>query len=151
MCEITWTRAVKQRDGGICVVCGSPGVNAHHIYGKNYIPELNLMVENGVTLCRKCHIWVHRGSFCGQSKYKHSAEESVEKLMARSASPSVRPLVERLVAATGITMRAADMLEEKRNRHEDVVPVDLKDDVIQLLKAARCDILEYIPDGGNAK
>jgi 5-methylcytosine-specific restriction endonuclease McrA len=55
-----WARLVKHRDGK-CVNCGSKKeLNAHHVesYAKN--ESLRFDVNNGITLCRACHIDYHK-------------------------------------------------------------------------------------------
>lgn len=53
-----WRKAVFERDCYTCQMCGkksSGDIEAHHIYTwKNY-PEKRFDVENGITLCKKCH------------------------------------------------------------------------------------------------
>ena len=50
-----WSNKVKSRDGK-CQVCGSThNLEAHHIKPKNQNPELTHDVDNGMTLCEKCH------------------------------------------------------------------------------------------------
>lgn len=57
-----WRKAVYERDHYTCQICGKVGgrLNAHHIksFAKN--PDLRFDVDNGVTLCDKCHKDVHR-------------------------------------------------------------------------------------------
>lgn len=62
-----WASAVKERDCWRCI-CGYQGVkgkkdvDAHHIVPKESIPwgkTLRRVVENGITLCRSCHRFVH--------------------------------------------------------------------------------------------
>lgn len=56
-----WRLAVYQRDNYKCVKCGSKErINAHHIRSWKYYPELRYDVDNGVTLCEKCHIALHQ-------------------------------------------------------------------------------------------
>lgn len=60
-----WAYEVIRRDGGACVVCGHrkqgrKDVAAHHILSRARHPELALLVNNGVTLCRPCHDDEHR-------------------------------------------------------------------------------------------
>ena len=56
-----WRLAVYKRDGYKCCFCGSKiRLNAHHIKSwKNY-PELRYNLDNGITLCEKCHIKLHQ-------------------------------------------------------------------------------------------
>jgi endogenous inhibitor of DNA gyrase (YacG/DUF329 family) len=53
---IVWGRQVKERDGHICQICSSDKeLHAHHILPVVDFPELAKDLENGTTLCRKCH------------------------------------------------------------------------------------------------
>ena len=50
-----WSLAVKTRDKFRCRVCLGEGTDAHHVIhrGQNY--GMKWDIENGITLCRKCH------------------------------------------------------------------------------------------------
>lgn len=55
-----WRNLVLERDGRVCVRCGSSGsrynpLQADHILPKSRYPHLALVVSNGRTLCKKCH------------------------------------------------------------------------------------------------
>ncbi len=59
-----WRREVYKRDNFQCQVCGynkSGALEAHHKKPRNKYPELLLDVDNGITLCKKCHKEVHYG------------------------------------------------------------------------------------------
>ena len=62
---IQWRNQVLSRDSYICQDCerqcrkSEKGLAAHHIKPYAKYPELRLDVDNGVTLCRKCHMARH--------------------------------------------------------------------------------------------
>lgn len=57
-----WRLAVFERDKYTCRVCNTKGgiLHAHHIKEWAKHSELRFDINNGLTLCRKCHIEVHR-------------------------------------------------------------------------------------------
>lgn len=55
-----WRSSVFKRDDYSCVVCTSnKNIRAHHLESFGLYPDLRLLIENGVTLCEKCHINFH--------------------------------------------------------------------------------------------
>lgn len=55
-----WRDAVYKKDNYRCQFCGANRkLNAHHLYSYKGYPELAYDVDNGVTLCRKCHSALH--------------------------------------------------------------------------------------------
>lgn len=57
-----WRTAVFKRDGFKCQICGQVGgeLNAHHIKHFKDYPAERFKVDNGITLCGKCHRELHR-------------------------------------------------------------------------------------------
>lgn len=53
-----WRLAVYERDRFVCQLCGCKGngdLQAHHILTRENNPELMFFLDNGITLCKKCH------------------------------------------------------------------------------------------------
>ena len=55
-----WREAVLSRDGHKCVRCDNGNnLHAHHIQRQHSHPHLALVVDNGETLCKECHVDEH--------------------------------------------------------------------------------------------
>lgn len=60
---IYWRRQVYIRDNYTCIVCGykkGGNIEAHHLDGYNWAKDKRTDINNGVTLCEKCHVEFHR-------------------------------------------------------------------------------------------
>ena len=58
-----WRRSVFERDSYKCRHCGDDrgrNLQAHHIKGWRDFPELRFAIDNGLTLCKPCHVDIHR-------------------------------------------------------------------------------------------
>lgn len=60
-----WVRKVFERDNYTCQCCGKRGgnLNAHHLYNFSEHEELRYDINNGITLCEKCHLIAYPNSF----------------------------------------------------------------------------------------
>ena len=58
----SWRENVFARDNWICQKCGERGgkLASHHLHNFADFFELRASIENGITLCKKCHIEFHK-------------------------------------------------------------------------------------------
>ncbi len=57
-----WREAVFERDDYTCRICmkrGKGTLHAHHLLSFKNFPKFRLAINNGVTLCKKCHQKIH--------------------------------------------------------------------------------------------
>lgn len=55
-----WSKIVQDRDNHLCLECNGKSEIAHHVLHKSEYPEFSLIPSNGISLCRPCHIIIHR-------------------------------------------------------------------------------------------
>lgn len=59
-----WRTHVYQRDRWTCQKCGIKcnrhNIIAHHKLSFKYFPSVRYVVDNGITLCRNCHVIEHK-------------------------------------------------------------------------------------------
>ena len=75
--NIIWRKAVYERDGYTCQVCGADkggDLVAHHLDSYTDFPDKRYDVANGVTLCESCHKRFHH-----KYTYHHNTREQFEE------------------------------------------------------------------------
>jgi hypothetical protein len=73
-----WTKVIYEKDNYICQKCSQVGgkLNAHHVYNYSTNEELRYDDNNGITLCKKCHIKFHK-----KYGYKNNSQEQLDKFL----------------------------------------------------------------------
>jgi hypothetical protein len=73
-----WREKVFKRDDFTCQICSVKGgyLHAHHKRGFAHVPESRFDVDNGITLCKKCHMEVH-SSKCAQTQEKNKLKKQL--------------------------------------------------------------------------
>jgi hypothetical protein len=78
----TWRKQVWRRDNYKCCVCGDNNkINAHHLEGYIHNPKLRYNIENGITLCKKCH-----NSFHGEYGFGNNNSKQFKQWLIKSAT-----------------------------------------------------------------
>lgn len=55
-----WSKTIKKLDNKMCKNCNSTkNLHAHHLFPKALFPEIALDLDNGITLCKPCHVIIH--------------------------------------------------------------------------------------------
>jgi DNA-binding XRE family transcriptional regulator len=77
-----WRRAVKDRDGWKCMECGEEDkrkLHSHHIKPVRNVDDIKLLtdINNGITLCKKCHYKTYLKEEKFEKFYKGLLEKAV--------------------------------------------------------------------------
>ena len=55
-----WSKIIlNSAENGMCEVCGNLAHDPHHFFGKGSAGSLRLNLNNGIPLCRGCHMGIH--------------------------------------------------------------------------------------------
>lgn len=76
-----WIRKVFERDNYTCQCCGKRGgnLNAHHLYNFSEYETLRYDVDNGITLCERCHLLGYPNSFHSIYGERNNTPEQMEE------------------------------------------------------------------------
>lgn len=83
-CDSLWSKAVRLRDKGKCVLCGSDShCQAHHWYHtRAQGNSTRWNINNGITLCYTCHLYkVHSGA----AYYMNQAKDAAIRIIGQEA------------------------------------------------------------------
>lgn len=114
-----WARDIKNRDGK-CMHCGSiMDLHAHHIKQKSTHPDLLLNLDNGITLCYRCH------------KAEHERNRPIR---IRSYTPQRKTLIKKIISLENqlkITKELLSQMTEECNYiHEELANREQKINIL---------------------
>lgn len=95
---VKWRQKIFERDRFTCQLSGEPGghLEAHHIKGKYKHPELIYDVNNGITLRKYMHQYVHdKGAEKFEKKFAEIAKTN-------KAKKRIKKVVKKIKAIKGI-------------------------------------------------
>lgn len=80
-----WRSCVLERDNYTCQCCGEKNtyLEVHHIYNYSDYPDLRTDINNGITLCYKCHSINYKGSFHSVYTQFHNTYEQLKEYIQR--------------------------------------------------------------------
>ena len=89
-------------------------IQAHHIKLWKDYPDLRFEVDNGVTLCKRCHIEIHRdlrkkGEFGGSLKMKINGNPELSRKIANRLPESVTVRAEETITPISALPERDDM------------------------------------------
>jgi hypothetical protein len=83
---------ILERDNYKCQICGETHrLQAHHIYPGSTHPMLSNDVDNGITLCKKCHKKVHKLPGCGLHEIAACSQRIKQDLDDKGIDPHEIP------------------------------------------------------------
>jgi 5-methylcytosine-specific restriction endonuclease McrA len=95
--DLAWSKAVRERDGYRCQLCGRwygpgsgravQGLHAAHIFSRNNL-AVRHDLDNGVTLCYAHHRWAHENPVAFAEWVKRRLGEARYEALRRRAGAS---------------------------------------------------------------
>jgi len=101
--DALWSAIVRRNWDGLCAVCGRPGSQSHHFFGKKSCSALRWVPENGLYMCFHDHI--------GLIHQQGQTEPARDALIKKIGFEKFQKLKENAHAVKKITI---DMLLEVR-------------------------------------
>lgn len=102
---VEWRQKVFERDRFTCQLCNEPGghLEAHHIKLKSQYPELIFDVNNGITLRKYMHKFVHEK---GPEKFE---KKFTELAKSNKAKKRIKKVVKKMKAIKGIKKKKTSL------------------------------------------
>ena len=134
-----WQKAVFDRDGYECQMCGSKDdLQAHHKLDFIEFPSLRYELQNGITLCRTCHNKVHK-------KPSDNQEQTENKPKKTKSKPNVNVNVN-VNDNVNENVNVNDNDNDNDNGAGSVVVVGCGDDRFNICKLLGADGIDQIYD-----
>lgn len=87
-----WRRRCIARDKGTCQRCGRRGAAVHHKLAFSAFPDTRSATDNGICLCRRCHLWIHSNAGRAQREaWEAEALAALAHLLPPHSTEQVRP------------------------------------------------------------
>ena len=126
--SVEWRNKVFERDNYTCQECGMQGkLECHHIKLWSKYPEYRYDVNNGITLCKKCHRKIRGNEEELEDKFKLLIKKTVNsgKLLTDNAEDNPEPSLDSNILE-GATTR--DESHVDNNFSKSAVPE--RDDIV---------------------
>ncbi len=113
-CDQLWALLVKLRDGNKCVICGATEyINAHHLISRR-IFLTRFIVDNGISLCPKCHEY-------DLSLSAHTAPWNFDEWVKLNKIEQYKIWLEnRKIKATGEEINYEEIYKQLEEKHKEL-------------------------------
>jgi hypothetical protein len=100
-----WREAVYERDDFTCQCCGSKTqLNAHHIKNFSSNVEIRYDVDNGITLCNKCHNPDISGSFHSVYGVYDNTKQQLDEYISSKQENKIKKISENIIKNDNILL-----------------------------------------------